>query len=283
MSNLSNTVDLGICPSCGQGHILKTSTDYVCTNRLFPSNGVKTCRLSIPLHLHGVSITDSIIKQLIESRKTDEMELKDCKGNLFPGRFIIIPGRGLEVEYHKDYVFATCPDCGGKLVKTKSRYACENSLSKHPTCHFFIPNFICQRKITESEVEDFCNGNADILDDFIDRRSGRHFSAFLDKQPNGSVCLNSEVGRCPVCGGSVLVGDKAFNCSNYKQGCKFHIWRNYEYHRISLAEARDLLRNGRLSTPFSAYDEKGLKTQYSLVISPSGDVQMIPYVKRQRL
>ena len=34
------------------------------------------------------------------------------------------------------------------------------------------------------------------------------------------------IGKCPLCGGDVFIGSKCYGCSNYKNGCKFTIWKN---------------------------------------------------------
>ncbi|MCM3763134.1 DNA topoisomerase [Alkalihalobacillus oceani] len=40
---------------------------------------------------------------------------------------------------------------------------------------------------------------------------------------------NEVLGECPVCGHSVIEGQKGFGCSNWKNGCKFVIWKNDRY------------------------------------------------------
>ena len=40
--------DFGLCPVCKQGRIIKTSRDYVCTNRLKPVNSDDGCRFHFP-------------------------------------------------------------------------------------------------------------------------------------------------------------------------------------------------------------------------------------------
>ncbi|MEK4300743.1 DNA topoisomerase [Oceanobacillus sp. FSL W8-0428] len=40
---------------------------------------------------------------------------------------------------------------------------------------------------------------------------------------------NEVLGTCPECGGKVIDGYKAFNCSNWKKGCSFAIWKNDKY------------------------------------------------------
>ncbi|GAA0322565.1 DNA topoisomerase [Bacillus carboniphilus] len=37
------------------------------------------------------------------------------------------------------------------------------------------------------------------------------------------------LGKCPSCGHSVVEGKKGFGCSNWKNGCKFVIWKNDKY------------------------------------------------------
>lgn len=40
---------------------------------------------------------------------------------------------------------------------------------------------------------------------------------------------NEVLGKCPACGGDVTDGYKAFGCSNWKDGCKFAIWKNDKF------------------------------------------------------
>lgn len=37
------------------------------------------------------------------------------------------------------------------------------------------------------------------------------------------------LGTCPECGGKVIEGKKGFGCSNWKNGCKFVIWKDDKY------------------------------------------------------
>ncbi|MEH7510980.1 DNA topoisomerase [Priestia megaterium] len=40
---------------------------------------------------------------------------------------------------------------------------------------------------------------------------------------------NEIIGKCPVCGHAVIEGQKGFGCSNWKNGCKFVIWKNDKF------------------------------------------------------
>lgn len=79
--------DFGLCPVCKQGRIIKTNRDYVCTNRLKPVNSDDGCRFSLPLRSHGVDISDSLVRQLITTGRTDYVSMQDLKG--FPYKVIL--------------------------------------------------------------------------------------------------------------------------------------------------------------------------------------------------
>ena len=40
---------------------------------------------------------------------------------------------------------------------------------------------------------------------------------------------NEVLGKCPLCGHNIIEGQKGFGCSNWKNGCKFVIWKNDKY------------------------------------------------------
>ena len=53
------------------------------------------------------------------------------------------------------------------------------------------------------------------------------------------------VGTCPMCGAEVKRGKYGYNCSAYKEGCKFGIWLSMCGKTISVSTAKLLLQNGR--------------------------------------
>lgn len=266
----------GLCPVCVHGHIIKTNRDYVCTNRLKPSSEHGGCRFSIPLHAHGVDITDEMIRQLITTGNTEYMEMCDQKGFPYQGRFVITPGKGYNIETETRPIDAICPNCGGKIIQTRFGYACINHLSTNSLCNFIIPNFICNRYITVEEAEDFCNGNGDILDGFLNKQ-GKWFSAYLISGEKGSVELSSIIGKCPACGQDFLVGPTAFNCSNFRHGCDFKIWRHYYGHKVNLHDAKELLAHGKLRRPFEAFDKLGHVHALTLQVGFHNEIQVTPY------
>ena len=86
------------------------------------------------------------------------------------------------------------------------------------------------------------------------------------------------LGNCPVCGNPVIEGTKGFGCSNWKNGCKFIIWKNDKFvesfeKKVSKEMVKILLEKGRVGfrnlkskkgNIFSAYFryEKDIETGY---------------------
>ncbi len=57
------------------------------------------------------------------------------------------------------------------------------------------------------------------------------------------------LGKCPMCGHSIIEGKKGFGCSNWKNGCKFVVWKNDKYlaamkKRVTKTMVKNLLKNG---------------------------------------
>lgn len=75
------------------------------------------------------------------------------------------------------------------------------------------------------------------------------------------------MGKCPTCGNHVVEGEKNFGCINWKNGCKFTVWKDDKYiqsfgKKVSKEMVELLLSNGKVGfrnlrskkgTLFSAY------------------------------
>lgn len=267
---------LGACPYCHKGHIIKTEKDYVCTARLSKLSTNKCCKFSLSLHTHGIDITDDIVKQLINEGKTGRMPMSENKGFIYDAYFIVDPTDGIVIKAEKKSINALCPDCGGRIIETRYGYACENSISLRPICQFMVSNLICSRYIKSNEAADFCNGNSDILDGFLNKK-GTLFSAYLKRNSNGEVALSSVVGKCPVCGGDLLIGSKAFNCANYKRGCHFKIWRHCYGHNLTAQEVQELLLYKQTLKPIMGYSKSGYIHKLQIKLDVDNEMQITSY------
>lgn len=58
-------------------------------------------------------------------------------------------------------------------------------------------------------------------------------------------------GKCPVCGHPIIEGQRGFGCSNWKNGCKFVIWKEDEFFKsinkkLTKTMVKKLLKDGRI-------------------------------------
>ena len=68
---------------------------------------------------------------------------------------------------------------------------------------------------------------------------------FKVEKPEGA----EEIGKCPVCGNSIIEGEKGFGCINWKNGCTYTIWKNdkfLEYYKKkpNKTMVKSILKNG---------------------------------------
>jgi DNA topoisomerase-3 len=57
-------------------------------------------------------------------------------------------------------------------------------------------------------------------------------------------------GKCPVCGSDIIEGQRGFGCSNWRNGCKFVIWKEDEFikslnKKITKTMVKKLLKSGK--------------------------------------
>lgn len=90
-----------------------------------------------------------------------------------------------------------------------------------------------------------CNFTRESVDKIKNDRSLLH--KFKVELPEGE----EEIGKCPICGNSVIEGIKGFGCINWKNGCKYTIWKDDKYiasfgKTVSKQMVELLLKNGKV-------------------------------------
>lgn len=167
-------------------------------------------------------------------------------------------------------IIGRCPVCGGNVVKTCKGYRCENNTGETPKCGVFINGVIGNRKMTDEEIATLLEKHEIMLDGFA-TKEWKTFPTVLVLNADGSVDMQSIIGKCPKCGGDIRVGSKAFNCSNYSHPsapCNFVIWRNIGGHLITLDEARQICADGITTEPVEMFREDGVRFEKKLGVSP---------------
>lgn len=124
--------------------------------------------------------------------------------------------------------------------------------------------------------EDFLNLIYDFTRNSVEKikNDSSMLHKFKVEKPEGV----EEVGKCPVCGNSIIEGEKGYGCVNWKNGCKYTIWKNDKFieslgKKVTKEMVQLLLKNGKVGfrnlkskkgSLFSAYlrYEKDEKTGY---------------------
>lgn len=263
---------VGKCPVCGKP-VVETTSGFLCTG--MDENG-KRCSFAVKRNVHGAVITPEICKQLLANGRTSAIEMVNKNGQPFLADLTVLNGQVvLELESH--FLLGRCPKCGGRVKKTCKGYACEHHVDEGSECGFNLSGFICNRKITEEEAEEFLAGHRVVLDGFSSN-DGKVFSSTLVLNDDGSVSLESRITTCPVCGAPVHVGTKAYNCRNYSNRshhCGFSIWRNISGHSVTPEEARQICEEGQTREPLEMFKDDGTVYYKRLALGGNHNEQIV--------
>ena len=90
------------------------------------------------------------------------------------------------------------------------------------------------------------------VDDSVMLAKNEIAEVFGNGQKNTPIELDTDtgfygdvVGKCPLCGNTVVKGKYGYGCLGYKEGCKFRIGSFICKRSISLSNARLLLETGK--------------------------------------
>jgi DNA topoisomerase-3 len=78
----------------------------------------------------------------------------------------------------------------------------------------------------------------------------RRFMAEISRDTTEVVRL----GDCPRCGKPVIEGKRGFNCSGWREGCPFVLWREHDGHPLVDDQIRGLLQHRTLPSPKASAD-----------------------------
>jgi DNA topoisomerase-3 len=91
-----------------------------------------------------------------------------------------------EIDFTEQEPLGICPKCGANVYEHGLSYLCANTPLKQ--CDFRSGKIILQQEIAREQMVKLLNeGRTDLLSNFVSRRNGRKFKAFLVAQPQGKV------------------------------------------------------------------------------------------------
>ena len=84
----------------------------------------------------------------------------------------------------------------------------------------------------------------DRLSDYVKETVAQIFS--LQATIGTSNSTRKSLGVCPSCKkGQIVEYDKSFGCTNYKNGCKYSIWKEVAHKKLTAKNVEDLLNKGK--------------------------------------
>lgn len=159
-------------------------------------------------------------------------------------------------------VMGTCPKCGGKIIESQKAYACDRQCGVMIWKESKLLEAI-GKKVTPTLVKELCkNGKAE-LKGCVSHKTGNSFDCYVvpvfegDTFKLGLSFEKPEIGKCPVCGGTVKESKLGFSCTNDQ--CKVTLWKKYNYFGqeliIATAKAKSLF--GGKTAPFKIKKKDG--------------------------
>lgn len=106
----------------------------------------------------------------------------------------------VEIDLTGAQVISKCPKaalgyckCDGDMLETTSQYVCSNIADKSKSCGFKIWRNMLSHAIKPEEIQTLAQtGKTPLIEDFVSKRTGKKFSAYLILKENGEIGFEFE-------------------------------------------------------------------------------------------
>ncbi len=175
------------CPECG-GEIVENYRRFACTT--------PGCYFSLPKHPSGRAFEPEEVEELLANHRVGPLTgFVSRRGFPFESELILEKDPethqwGLKFDFEERPepaveeienapVVGACPICGGNVLEMPDAYACERYL-KGRKCDFRVARSILQHEVTREEIQSVLQtGATPLIADFVSKRTGRKFKAYL--------------------------------------------------------------------------------------------------------
>lgn len=148
-----------------------------------------------------------------------------------------------------------CPICNAPVIRGRAAYGCSDWKQG---CKFVMPATVWELTLSPELAREILSHKRSLTPHPI-AVDGRKCFAILSLDKKGKLSYEESkvakkddgqesLGDCPTCGGDIIVGKKAYGCSNWRNGCKFVIWKTMAQKDIPLEVAQQLLKTGTTDT-----------------------------------
>lgn len=143
-----------------------------------------------------------------------------------------------------------CPCCQSPVIRGRTGYGCSQWKGG---CKFVLPGVLWGLEISPVLAREILIHKRSLTPHPVEDKDTSHFAYLtFDQKGNPSYEVAAEaqkadaadesLGSCPVCAGDVVVGKKAYGCSNWRNGCRFVVWKTIAQKEITPAIAQQLLK-----------------------------------------
>ena len=287
---------IGKCPICGEGDIVENSKAYGCSNW---KNG---CKCTIWKVMSGKKISPKMVKDLLDNGKTKTIKgFKYKSGTEYDGYLQLEEDGNVKVvnpnftpgdPNASKNVIGKCPICGGEIIENAKAYGCSN-WKDGCKCTIWktsggidvtpeIARELIENKKTSSLTLQYKNGNT--YNGHFELDDTGVLSIVNDdgsSSSGGGFASKNSLGKCPICGkGDVVENSKAFGCSNWKNGCKFTVWKNMSGKEIKEQMVQKLLEKGKTGIIKGFKTKDGSSFEGYLKIDEDNGVKVIRYTPK---
>lgn len=172
-----------------------------------------------------------------------------------------------------------CPICNAPVIRGKAAYGCSEWKQG---CQFVLPGVVWELPLPPQLAREILSHKRSLTPHPIMVKERKLFATLRLEKKGKLHYEETEVakkegdqkalGACPTCGGDIVVGGKAYGCSNWRNGCKFVIWKTMAQREIPLEAARQLLCSGTTDT-LSGFKSKAGKDFEAKLKVTGGEVK----------
>lgn len=172
-----------------------------------------------------------------------------------------------------------CPRCQRPVLKGKSAWGCSGF---REGCTVVVPFEVMGKKLTASQVKAlFAKGETGVIKGLS--QNGETVNGKLAFDSSFSIVLKPAEGKsvtdvaslqCPLCGGTMLEGRKAWGCGNYNKGCRFVVPYEYMGKRLTATQLSVLCKKRRTGVINGFVSSTGAKVSGHLVVEQDGSLRL---------
>lgn len=176
--------EMGKCPACINGKILKGKQAYGC------SGWREGCNFRLPMEWHEKPLSDKQVTSILKNKKPVIKGLIAQNGEKFDAALFL--NEKFELQFEKVAggpmadPFETCPACKqGKVLKGNAAYGCSRF---RDGCNLRLPFELAGKKLTEKQIgELLLKGKTAKIKGFTSPKTGNKFEAQLLLNEEGKV------------------------------------------------------------------------------------------------